>query len=484
MSKDVQPTPPSSGGGGSPAGGVAETCCAADFQISPCNIVKVDGTLQIAATEMDGFPAGTYEWTTSSGKITLQNHTSSTVTVNAGATPGSGRESETITVTRKATGCPDITKTVKVTVAKVVFSESPNQRYGYDDFDTPADSTDDHICVKKSDHTFVKVTIEGGALGTDFDWACDAPAVCTPVQPGGDATFDLRLDAGAENKRETTLHAKVKCPSAQSFASLKVHVYKERSVDVVIAKFDKTDAGTNLRFPTADYASHQNSANDKLKQGVVKYNLTNHDAANKPTAVNLASGTATVTYDIKANGGADLTAISSAMTGTGTKVRVAIIRDMKSVYYLSDAAAVGDTTLKVTAGSTFLQTGRTYPVGTGATRETITVTALNGGTITCAALTHAHAVGETIEFPAAGWSSDPILIIEGSASLDVAKWTILHEVGHKAEGLGLRDIIDTTNFMHFSQAWTDYRLRYCPRLKNYPAGTTDKENQWETIPRT
>jgi hypothetical protein len=96
-------------------------------------------------------------------------------------------------------------------------------------------------------------------------------------------------------------------------------------------------------------------------------------------------------------------------------------------------------------------------------------------------LTKAHAVGETIEFPAAGWSSDPILIIEGSATLDVTKWTVLHEVGHRA--LELADIIDRTDFMHFSQSWTDYRLRYCPRKKNYPAGTTNTENQWEKIPR-
>lgn len=484
MSKDNSPTPPSSDGGTAPAGGTAESCCPADFELSPCRIVKVGGTLQIRATELPGFPGGTYEWTTSSDKITLENANSSTVTVRAGANVGSGRESETITVTRTAAGCDAVTKTANVTVAKVVFSASTNQRYGYDDFDTPADNTDDHICVKKSDYTFVKVTITGGAVGTDFDFACDTPDTCAVVPPDGSAEFDLRLNAGAHNKRETTLQAKSKCTPPVSFASIKVHVYKEREIQVVIAKIDKTNTGANLRFPTADYASHQNSANDKLKEGVVKYLLSNYDADNKATPVNLAGGAATVTYDIAAGGGADVTAIASAMTGTGTKVRVAIIRDMKSVYYLSAAAAAGATTLTVTAGSTFFQVGDSPPLGTGATRENISITALAGGTITCAALTHAHAAGETIEFPAAGWSSDPILIIEGSASLDVAKWTILHEVGHKAEGLSLRDIIDATDFMHFSQGWTDYRLRYCPRTKNYPAGTTATENQWETIPRT
>lgn len=482
MSKDKKPTPPSAGGGGAPVGGTTESCCPADFVLSPCRIVKVSDKLQIAATELPGFPGGTYSWTSGSAKIRLLNPNSSTVTVEALAAPSASRDAEVITVTRTAAGCAPVVKTVNVTVAKVTFSASPNQRYGYDNFDTPADSTDDHICVKKSDHTFLKVDIEGGALGTDFDFVCDTPATCTAVPPGGTASFDLRLDAGAENKKETTLHAKIKCPSATSFAQIKVHVYKEKEVDVVVAKIDATTAGTNLKFPTADYAAHSTPANAKLKEAVVKYNITNFDAANAVTPVALASGTSTLTYDIKSGGGADLTAVATAMTGTGTKVRVAIIRDMKSVYYLSAAAAIGDTTLTVTAASTFLQIGRTYPLDIGANRETISVTALAGGTITCAALTKAHAVGATIEFPAAGWSSDPILIIEGNATLDVTKWTILHEVGHRA--LTLKDIIDTTNFMHFSQSWTDYRLRYCPRLKNYPSGTTDKENQWETIPRT
>jgi len=487
MSKDNTPTSPSAGNGSSPAGGsggTAASCCPNDFTLSPCRIVKAGGTLQISATELDGYGAGTYEWTTSSGKVTLENANSSTVTVRAGANASASRGAESIRVTRTAPGCSPISKTADVTVAKIKFSEaaSPNNRYGYDNFDTPADSTDDHICIKKSDHTFVHVEIEGGAIGTDFDWVCDPAAPCTPVAPGGDAAFDLRLDAGAQDKVETTLHAKSKCPGAESFGSIKVHVYKEKVVEVVVAKIDKTDAGTNLRFPTADYASHQTDANGKLKEAVVKYEITNFDAANKATPVNLAGGAATVTYDIASGGGADLTAIGTAMTGTGTKTRVAIIRDMKSVYYLSADAEVGATSVTVTAGSTFFAVGDSPPLGTGATRENISISALAGNTLTVGALTHRHVAGETIEFPAAGWSSDPILIIEGSATLLVTKWTILHEVGHVK--LNLRDIIDTTNFMHFSQGWTDYRLRYCPRTKKYPAGTADTENQWETIPRT
>ena len=484
MSKDNTPTSPSAGNGSSPAGGsggTAASCCPNDFTLSPCRIVKAGGTLQISATELDGYGAGTYEWTTSSGKVTLENANSSTVTVRAGANASASRGAESIRVTRTAPGCSPISKTADVTVAKIKFSEaaSPNNRYGYDNFDTPADSTDDHICIKKSDHTFVHVEIEGGAIGTDFDWVCDPAAPCTPVAPGGDAAFDLRLDAGAQDKVETTLHAKSKCPGAESFGSIKVHVYKEKVVEVVVAKIDKTDAGTNMRFPNADYAAHAPTANAKLKEAVVKYDITNFDAANKPTAVNLASGTSTVSYDIGAAGGADLTAIGAAMTGTGTKKRVAIVRDLKSYYYLSAEAKAGDPTITVTAGHVF-STSTTLQLGTGAAREGVTFASISGSTITLGApLANDHPAGAPVEYGAAGWATDPILIKEGSSSEDVIKWTILHEVGHTR--LTLTDINDATNFMHYNQSWTDYRLRYCPRTIYRGGGT---ENQWETIPRT
>ncbi len=368
-------------------------------------------------------------------------------------------------------------------ITEVQFSFSPSQLYGYDDFDTPGNPLDDHICIKKSDHTYLVVDIHGGAVGTDLSFVCDDTSVCMPVAPPANASFELELDAGSTNKGQTTLRAKCKCPAATEFAHIAVHVYKERVVEVVVAKIDKTSAGSTLRFPTADYAAHAPTANAKLKEGVVKYNISNFDSANGVTPVTFSSGTGVLTFDINSNGGADLDAIKAAMTGTGTKVRVAIIRDMKSNYFLSAAASKGDTNLTVKGGSTFYHPGDSPTLGTGATSETISITAANGNKITCAALQNDHAVGDPIDFPAAGWSTDPILIIEGSDTLDVAKWTILHEVGHRDRGLQLADIIDRTDFMNFDQSWTDYRLRYCPRKKRYPAGTTDVENQWETIPR-
>jgi len=491
MSQPQATTSPSAAGGASPAATPTVTpCpCATDFVLTaPCRILKAGGgAVQMSATEMPGCSAGTYAWTTTSANITLSNANSATVTVTPGATPSASRDADTITVTRTFAGCPNIVKTVTVTVAKVTFSASPNQRYGYDDFDTPANPLDDHICIKQLDYTFLHVTIQGGALGTDFDFVCDDASICTAVAPGGTASFDLRLNAGDKTKNDTPLKAKVKCPSAESFTQIQVHVYKETPVEVVVAKIqDGTVAArplpTALNFPNADYAGQTDTINAKMKEAVVKYTITNYDAANAVTSVHFdLDGNGALSYDINNNGGPELDAINAAITGAGTKIRVAIIKDMKSFYYLSAAAAVGDRTVTVTAGSVFTYPGGSYPLGADASLENVSVASSAGSTITLGGpLTKAHAAGEALEFPASGWSSDPILVTEGTSTFDVLKWTIAHEAGHRK--LTLADIDnDLTTIMYYSRSRTDYRLRYCPRTKRYAPGGT--ENQWETIPR-
>jgi hypothetical protein len=488
MSDDAQPTSPSAGDGAAPADACTVGCppqCPNDFRVdAPCRILQVNSAnVQLAASELPGSSGGTFAWTTASTKIRLQNANSATCTVQALTTPSTARDAEVVTVTRTAAGCPNVAKTVNLTVAKVTFSAAATQRFGHDNFDTPADPLDDHVSIKKLDHTFLRVEIAGGAVGTDFNFACDDPSVCTPVAPGGVAAFDLRLDAGDKNKDSSPLHAKVRCPSAASFANIMIHVYKEALVEAVVAKiYDSTVAGTNLGFPTADYAAHTATVNGKVKEAVVRYDITNYAAANARTDVRYdLDGNGALSYDINAGGGTEFDAIRTAMTGTGTKTRIAIVKDMKSYYYLSAAAAIGDTTITVTAGSVFqYPAGRNVPLGNGASLENVTVASSAGSTITLGApLTKAHAVGEGLEFPAGGWSTDPILIIEGGVSLDVIKWTIPHEAGHRA--LTLADVDDATSIMHWMQSWTDYRLRYCPRTKKHEAGT---ENQWETIPRT
>src|SRR4030095_12849821 len=119
----------------------------------------------------------------------------------------------------------------------------------------------------------------------------------------------------------------VKCPGAASFAHIKVHVYAEKKVEVVVAKIhDSTVAATNLRFPNADYAAHTAAVNAKVKEAVAVYDITNYDAGNHSKDVHYdLDGDGALSFDIKNHGGAELDAIKSAITGTGSKIRVAIV---------------------------------------------------------------------------------------------------------------------------------------------------------------
>lgn len=458
--------------------------CPTDFDIiAPCRFVKTGGSLTIRAADPHGYAGGTFTWSTTSPKIRLSATTGSSVTVSGLANASAARDAEVISVTRTGFDCAPVTKTVQITVAKVTFSKSNSQRYGYDDMDTAGNNTDDHICVKKMDHTFVHVHIEGGLLGTDFNFVCDNAGSCTTATPPGSADFDLRLNAGGTNKDNTTLHARPVCSASETFGSIGVHVYKERVVDVVVAKIDNPHH-TFLRYATADYASHAATANDKLKEAVVKYNIENFRPDNSILPVAFVSGTGVLSYDITAaDHGPDLVAIQTGFTAAANKTRVAIIKDLKSYYYLDADAPAGQNWVRLrgaTAGNLYLTVGSTYPIGN--TGDTITIVSKNEGTVVFTPpLTRQYNRGTTVEFNAAGWSSDPILIQEGNAALTVAKWTVLHEVGHRQ--LNLSDVTDTSDFMHYSQDWVDYRLRWCGRACHYnpPGG---HENQWDLIPRT
>lgn len=455
-----------------------------------CRIINVGGRVTMTTTELPEQSGGSYAWTTGSGKIKLLNAKTQLATVEALNTPSSARDAEVITVTRTGSDGKKVSKTVQVTVAKVTFSSAAAQSNGYDDFDTPADPADDHMCVKSRGSSVVKVTIEGGAIGTDFDFVCEPANICTPEPPSGAATFDLRLNAQRHQKAQTALLAKVKCPSAAVFAKLAVHVYTEKVVKVLVAKvFDRTSPISALVNPAVDYAAHQAPANDKLKEAVVRYEITNF--CERPAATHVAfdaDHNGAVSYDLNAaDGGPEVAAIAKAITGDPDQYRVVIVRSMKTFYYLSWAARVGDTSLMV-RGSRVLMSNN-MPLGTGATKEVVSVVNTAGNVAYLAApLTHAHPVGAPLEFPAAGVSGDlahPVIIEEGGVSVNNIIWTILHEVGHSA--LKLNDIVDPTNFMHYTQEGItgDCRLRYCPRivLMERSSGGSTTENQWEKIPR-
>lgn len=83
------------------------------------------------------------------------------------------------------------------------------------------------------------------------------------------------------------------------------------------------------------------------------------------------------------------------MTGTGTKVRIAIVRALRSYYYLDTAVVIGATALSVRGTSVFdYMSFKHVRLGLGANSEMVDVAGTSGKTITLGAgVAKAHAVG-------------------------------------------------------------------------------------------
>jgi hypothetical protein len=495
-------------------------------------------------------PPGTYTWS-STPNISLSATTGLTVEVVAGTSPSSGREAETVTVTRTHDG-QTTTKTLKLTVVKITFdgfvgtgaARRRIAKYGYDDYVPPPDgapsstpSDRHHVSVEKNRENHIWVVIEGGAVGSDFEFKSDDPTICDVaiMEPyAGRDKFTLFLKGGARDRHETTIRALCKGNGSGQhscalhgggaappvcFALIQVHVYQRVVVNVMVLKaWDSRRLATALANPAYDYTAQAvvDQFNQKTMEAVVEFKLIPYvsppDPSNpsNPLYTSDANNVFDIPYDDNGDGALTLNIVGSSGAEfdvlrnafpTGDFKRVVIVRRMVSNYYLARNAAAGDWQLVIQASSVFFKlndelsvpgeppttptTPATPPIppfriiGIGSASDGNTILTLNR------ALTVAHFVGEPIPFPAAGWSTDPIAIAEGDRpNVTRSGWTIVHECGHAA--LTFRDLKDSedtaqaTCVMHFQEGSADHRIRYLPRPRRYDPG---EEAQWDHIER-
>jgi len=454
-----------------------------------------------------------------------------------------------------------------------------------------------HVSIESNEDTYIHVLIEGDAVGTDLDFKPDNATVfeitkeVAPNQSLASKEFDLRLKAKdiPDDKAETFL--RVRCNAAghsnitngthtcldedkthakgEVFAALKVHVYKKKVFDAVVAKIHNPLAIANSSNLTAmhlneNYASAAFNADalNWTKGAVLQFKIENHN--NQPAthipvpACTDADGFLLFRYDA-AGGGPAMDLIRNAFPETNSnvtagtkKIRVAIVRKMRSVHVLADDAQAGVRRIRVEdsrarTGDTILTIGRgatleklrfrhsaPAPNPPGGTMVDIEVLDANGnpllvmnpatglpqldaaGNTIPAGLRFFHAkgvVGDMIDYPAAGWSSDPIIVCTenirsyatvppttATVPIDIIKATILHELGHRIRPWQkiLRDVIDAdptsnqntrfaTSIMHYQQGGNSNCLRYLPRPLRYQdqqAPGDVEENQWERIDRS
>ena len=368
---------------------------------------------------------------------------------------------------------------------KVFFSKSSKNVYGYDDYDTtsttdPKQAADDHVSVEKQQSTYIYVKIDAScATSSDIDFKTDDPKVATVVAPSaGKTNFDLEIKGGIKNKAETSLKA-VEKATGKTLATMFVNVYKKKVVNVIIGKFyDSKSKATSLNYPNADYAAAEPQLNVGLKEAVLEFKMENYNS-NKATDIKFDKDkNGSLSFDIVNGGGQEFNELKTKFQTVPGKQRVMIINSLKSYYYLAKEAKAGDVKIKINAAKNFFDSGYSIVVGLGKKAEKTLVKSVSADEIELhTKLSNTHSVGTGVEFPAGGWSTDPIIIQEGTISQSEIERTITHEVGHRP--VSLSDVVDSKNFMHFQQPLGN-TLRHMPRTLQYSAGT---ENQWEKIPR-
>ena len=559
-----------------------------DFDVA-CRFIKAgDGItrVKLCGTGLLGAgllaPPGNYTWQAGGPNITLSQTTGLEVDVRAGASPSAGRETETITVTRTHDG-NTTRKTLRLTVVRITFSGYDGTRrvgkYGYDDYVLPPNAPElanaqqlnaqqsnaqqpnvqqpnvqqpnvlppnappntdpywHHVSVETNKETHVRVTIEGGALASDFAFKSDDDAICeAEVSRGfaGTGAFDLMLRGGRTDRAETmirvlcrgdgggrhtcALHGGGGAPPV-CFALIQAHVYTRVVVEVIVLKArDSRRPGTALAHPAHDYTAQAvlDRFNEKTMEAVVEFQLAPFTSSRYPVDANQVfdvpfdvNGDGALTYDINridlntgmpAGQGADFEALRQAFPANPNQQHVVIVRKMISNYYLAQAAAVGDQELIVqsSANGVFFKQGRQVdlPHETGlffvGDPQPVEVT-INGRQLQLTKLTlsgpltHAHPVNTPLPFSAGGWSTTPIIVSENAGLIADLEWAIVHECGHTV--FRFNDLLDSTTgmlatcVMHHQMGGMDQRIRHLPRLLYYNNAAGAKECQWEKIER-
>lgn len=451
-----------------------------DFIVTArCRIINVRSKVTITAADLPGDSGGTFTWSTTSRNIHLENTTGPKLVVTAFSIPSTARDSEVVTVTRRALDGSLKTKTVALTVAEVKFSASPKQRYGFDDNDTPVDDGDNHLSVESGEYTFLTVRILGGVDSGDFDFIVASGRVCSVEAPLAATDFDLKITAKKSLKTSSLLSATVRCLSKEIFAKVTVHVYERRVAKVVIAKFsDLTKPSTSLQWTGDDYTLQAAAARPFLRHAVLELRFENFNAANHVTHMPFPDGANdAIIYDFgKTNGGPMMERFRNLLDPYIGYTKVVIVKNIEFCFHLNLYAQSGDQTITV-EGSVLLP-GKVR-IGRGASGEDCEIVSVTGNVGKLAKkLKSSHSFGAVVLTRVMGIADDYIFIKEKGARQDEMKWIVIHEVVHQA--FDLRDILDRTNMMHHQNEFLDYRLRYSPRKLARRPG---HQNQWDEIKR-
>lgn len=473
----------------------------ADGMSTAC--VPVGGIIQLKAAPSSG--SGTYQWSTTSAKITLNNTAAQTVTILAKNQISSSRGAEKVQLVFTPTGgtpLPPITR--DITVIKVEYKESPHQSYGYDDMDKVV-GVNHHVSVRRVGFTKVLVTVSGGGTAADLEFVSDDATIAVAEAPDvteGDE-FDLKIGGKDQIKAQTSIRAI--CKGGPICATIEVNVYQEVVVCITVAKlWDGTNPATTLSYRNRDMAAVAARINSTYRSIVARIEFIDVTPTNVNGLAYDLDGSGTLTYG--GDSTPEIQFIRNALQfnlvpDEHTSVAEAIVvKDFTYIFYLGRNATSGDTTLTLKGGKgvdfSNIKHGVSYTIGQGASPEQVTFGShvfvdLDGDGFNESAeytlspsgtqIAHNHSTSEGIIRLVAGIRIFPIVALE-QATEEGTDWILAHEIGHLPK-FGFHDLDAPTNLMHNNAGFTDHKLRFKEQLRHNAPTNSPTENQWEKVTR-
>ncbi len=469
----------------------------------PPTTVYVSKKIRLKAVSSSG--TGTYVWSTTSSRVTLENVKNQTVTVVAGKKSSSAPDSEEIQVIFTPAGKDALApEKHKMGVCTVKFSEAykrPERHpWGYDEYqeilcrdmdgkkfkEQPGPAMD-FISVKSAEPGlvlfstpetgWVKVTIEGCKPEEVF-FRSKNPTVCKVKSKKADKTpFLLEIEGNPlVTKRATKIEARIGSLYGQLAAELGVVVleelkYRAAWFRVVDPKSPKTKLSHAL---TAQEL--QDTLDYYYRQGVAKWDIS---GGTKETEVE---------YDPHKTGylalepGVTTPAEKKIMDKCSSRrTRIIYVKNINWFYYFAKDAAKTDTkiTLKKYGGTYLGYLGTNKYQVLDKNKQSVIVKIKSVDTSTGVVELEA-ALGKDCKkadkaaliFPLAGLSGNPAWVEEMPTKVDLCN-VAGHELGHQVAGFA--DIGERRNIMHGTSE-SGGLLRHRPLTKYYK--TAEKEKQW------
>lgn len=441
---------------------------------------------------------GTWQWTTTSTTLTIGDATTQTAELVAKDKPSAAALGETIELVATPTGRKPIKLLHKVGVIELTFAQDPAHNGGYDKWETfpgldrngaatseKPDPKHDIVGIEKSKEGTVGFTIKGG-VATDIVFTSDSDAIAKPKteQPAA-VSGTHTLVAGAKNKDETILNARVGSKTGPIIAKLGVVVLKLVKYEAEFFRVqDSNSAGTTLTLTTVTGAKLNTGAKTYYEQAVAELKVT---------------GGATIKdvhYDSHAtkstkNGALDLEPGKTSgeeriimAACVSSKTRAVQVHSLRWAYYFAANANAGDTKIKIkNYGKTYLGyigTKNYTIVDTAGNTETIRVTAVNKNTGWIdiqTGLTHSYKTSDKalLIWPLGGLSGNPVWVSDKGSEAALTNY-VVHELGHQVAGWN--DVCETNNFMHGGSN-TGALLRHRPIKKYYTPAST--QAQWKDM---